>query len=44
MKKVVLNFISRYLSEEDNTVLVKDTLTVKYLNYGWVLNEQEKSK
>jgi hypothetical protein len=43
-EKAVLNFISRYLSEEDNKFLRKDSLTVKYLDYDWALNEQEKNK
>jgi hypothetical protein len=40
-EKAVLNFISQYLSEEDNTFLVMDSLTIKYLKYDWELNEQE---
>jgi hypothetical protein len=42
--RAVLNFISRYLPEEDNVFLEKDLLAVKYLKYDWALNEQEKSK
>lgn len=43
-EKAVLNFISRYLSKEDNMSLGKDFLAVKYLKYDWALNEQEESK
>jgi hypothetical protein len=43
-EKAVLNFISRYLSEEDRKYLKEDSLKVKYLNYDWALNEQEENK
>jgi hypothetical protein len=43
-EKAVLNFIFRYLSEEDSKFLAMGPLLVKYLKYDWELNEQEEDQ
>jgi peroxiredoxin len=39
-EQAVLNFSSRYLSEEDQAYLRAGNYSIKYLDYDWSLNEQ----
>lgn len=39
-ERAVLNFINRYLSEEEQEYLATHKLSVKHLDYDWSLNEQ----
>lgn len=39
-ERAVLNFISRYLSDEDRRYLETARYDIKYLDYDWSLNEQ----
>jgi len=39
-QRAVLNFVSKYLSEEDRTYLSTGKFSIGYLDYGWSLNEQ----
>lgn len=39
-KNAVLNFVSQFLSEEDQTYLHRGDYSIKYLDYDWSLNEQ----
>lgn len=40
VERAVLNFFSRYLSEEDARYLAEEKYAVDYLDYDWSLNEQ----
>ncbi|MBI4064581.1 MAG: DUF547 domain-containing protein [Elusimicrobia bacterium] len=40
-EKAVLNFISRYVSQQDRPYLLKGNYDIKYLNYDWSLNESK---
>jgi len=41
-ERAVLNYVSRYLSEEDRSFLATAKLDVEYLDYDWLLNEQKR--
>lgn len=40
----VLNFVSRYISDEDKKYLQAGDYSIKYLDYDWSLNERQVSK
>jgi hypothetical protein len=40
-ERSVLNFINRYVSEDDREYLRTGTYRIKYLSYDWGLNEQQ---
>jgi hypothetical protein len=40
-ERAVLNFISRYLTDEDRRYLESANYSIKYLDYDWSLNEQK---
>ncbi len=43
-ERASLNFISKYLNEEDRTHLINEDYSIKYLKYDWSLNEQKEKK
>ena len=44
IERAALNFISRYVSEEDQQYLAETGYSIKYLGYDWSLNEQEEKE
>jgi hypothetical protein len=38
--QAVINFVSRYVGEEDREYLVSGNYKIKHLDYDWTLNEQ----
>lgn len=43
-EQAVLNFVSRYVSEDDRKYLQKGNYSIKYLDYDWSLNERQVNK
>jgi len=43
-EQAVLNFVSRYVSQEDQKYLQTGNYSIKYLDYDWSLNERQVSK
>ena len=44
IERAALNFISRYVSEDDQQYLADDGYSIEYLGYDWSLNELEEKE